>query len=254
MPMSRLFGSLIGNHAPYGNEDVRRGWRLALALRVFALLGFALVPASALADLVLSEVIVDFGPDQPPRRDIEVFNDGAERVYLIVQPAEIKAPGTAMEARRESPDPEALGLLVTPNRLVLEPGQRKLVRIAALNPPDVRDRIYRVTFKPVVGATQATTSGLKILVGYDVLVILRPTVPQATITATRTEQGVVLTNEGNTNAELFDGRQCDAQGTQCVELPAKRLYAGASWVVPLPLPTPVRYRVKAAGRLSVEQF
>ena len=219
-----------------------------------AFIGVGLSPRPASAGLVLSEVIVDLKAGAPPREDIEVLNDGAERLYVAVEPAEIKAAGTPAEARVEVRDPGALGLLATPNRLVLEPGQRKLVRIASLKPASDRDLIYRVAVKPVVGAIEATGSGLKVLVGYDVLVIVRPPHPAASITATRSNATIVFKNDGNTNAEMFGGRQCDAAGKSCIEFPSHRLYAGALWQVPIARDTPVEYSVKVGGDTTVRRF
>ena len=229
------------------------GWS-AVAGLFFALMAAALPLRPAAAGIVLSEVIVDLDASVPPRDDIEILNDGTERLYVVAEPAAIKAPGTPEEARLEVRDPGELGLLVSPNRLVLEPGQRKLVRIAALKPAINRDLIYRVTFKPVVGAIEADASGLKVLVGYDVLVIVRPPHPTASITATRSNGMIVLKNAGNTNAEMFSGRQCDASGRSCVELPSRRLYAGAVWQVPLTRDTPVEYLVKVGQNTSIVHY
>jgi len=146
----------------------------------------------AAADLVLNMVVVDLVPGQPPRADIEASNTGSERIYVVAEPAEIVNPGRPDERRVASPDPAALGLLVTPQKMILEPGERKLVRIAAIAPPARTDRIYRVTIKPVAGDVSAATSALKILVGYDVLVIARPAVMTGTVTATRTGASMTL--------------------------------------------------------------
>src|SRR5258706_3399483 len=198
----------------------------------------------ALADMSLSQVIVDLGPDQPPRDDIEVGNTGRERLYVVVEPAEIMSPGQPGEHREQRRDPEQLGLLATPSRLILEPGQRKLVRIVALAPRGERDRIYRVVIKPVVGELAAQQSALKILVGYDVLVIVRPKKPVDGVTGARSGRTLTIRNAGNTNAEIFEGRQCDEAGKNCAELPAKRLYAGASWEQILPPDAPSAYTVR----------
>lgn len=124
-----------------------------------------LIPGAANADLILSEVIVDFGPDKPAREDIEAWNNGTERIYIVAQPAEILAAGTSGERRVEAADPSQSGLLVTPRRMVLEPGERRLVRIAALSNRPEHDRIYRVTIKPVVGDVKAGASAIKFWLG-----------------------------------------------------------------------------------------
>jgi P pilus assembly chaperone PapD len=205
-------------------------------------------PASA--DMVLDKVILDFTPDAPARDDIEVWNNGTERLYVMVEPNEVIAPGQAGEHRIADPDPAKLGLLVTPQRLILEPGERRLVRIAAIVPRGTQDRIYRVTIKPVVGDVSAAQTALKVMVGYDALVIYRPAAPTGTVTATRAGKSIVFTNDGNSNVEMYQGRQCDAAGKDCRDLPARRLYAGARWEQPLERDTPVEYRI-TTGRTSV---
>ena len=226
-------------------------------LACLACAGFGLVlaaaPTAARAGLSVAPVIVDVQPNQPPRADVELFNDGTETVYVVVEPSRIEDPGDADEKRVRLADPQALGLLATPNRLVLQPGQRKFVRIALLSPPGDADRIYRVTVKPVIGEVKSGETGLKILIGYDLLVIQRPGKPDASIIASRAGDTLTLKNAGNTNAELFQGQQCDPQ-RQCTPLPGHRLYAGASWSVPIKPGLPIDYAVKVGTKITAQHF
>jgi P pilus assembly chaperone PapD len=217
-----------------------------------ALLSFAV--SSAEAGIVLSELIVELQPGKQLKDDIEVWNDSPDRAYVTVDPREILHPGTADEMVRKDPDPEKLGLLVTPTRMVLEPGQRKLIRLATLAAPSANERIYRVTVKPVVGDLQAQNSGLKILVGYDVLVLVRPTVSSPNVSAVRSGRTLNFSNSGNASVELVDGRQCDSSRIHCVDLPGKRLYAGASWNEQLNSDLPVEYTIKEGGRVDRRTF
>jgi P pilus assembly chaperone PapD len=221
------------------------------------LVGLALIwlgaPAAAWAGLSVAPVIVDLPPSEPPRADVELYNDGTETLYVVVEPSRIENPGDASETRVNLTDPQALGLLATPNRLVLEAGQRKFVRIALLQPPGDTDRIYRVTVKPVTGDVKASETGLKILIGYDLLVIQRPAKPSAAIAASRSGDTLTLKNAGNTNAELFQGQQCDAQ-KHCTTLPGHRLYAGTSWSVPIQAALPVDYSVKIGTKITAQHF
>lgn len=226
-------------------------FRHGLALTAAAMLALGLA-APATADMVLDKVILDFTPGAPPRDDIEVWNSGTERLYVMVEPHEVIAPGLPEEHRVSDPDPAKLGVLVTPQRLVLEPGERHLIRIAAIVPRGPRDRIYRVTIKPVVGEVSAAQTAIKLMVGYDALVIYRPEAPQGSVTATRAGGTITFANDGNSNVELYQGRQCDAAGKDCRELPARRLYAGQHWQQPLTRGTPIEYRV-ATGRASTVQ-
>ena len=210
--------------------------------------------APASADLVLNQVIVDLVPDKVPRLDIEATNTGKERIYVVADPFEILDPGRPDERRVANPDPAALGLLVTPQKMILEPGERKLVRIASIAPRGTTERIYRVTIKPVIGEVTAPNTALKVLVGYDVLVIVRPSVMTGAVTGARTGGHLVLTNTGTTNVEIYDGKQCDAAGAACTPLPARRLYAGASWDQPIDPARPVDYRIKTGDKAEQKRF
>ena len=207
----------------------------------------------ARADIVLSQLIVDLQRGGHAREDIEIWNKDSSRAYVAVEPAEIVDPGRPSQSRRSEPDPEKLGLFVAPARMILEPGQRKLIRIAALGSDAGRERVYRVTVKPVSGPLSSDNSGLKVLVGYDALVVIRPQQMRPSVTGTRTATGLVLHNEGNVSVELVDGRQCDQGRQHCVPLPSKRLYAGAGWTVALPGNGPVDYSARSpAGTVSLK--
>jgi P pilus assembly chaperone PapD len=220
---------------------------------ILGALAWQLLPAPAAAALTLSQVIVDLIPGRPLREDIEAWNDSNERMYIVAEASLIANPGLASEKRLQDPDPEKLGLLVTPTRMILEPGQRKVLRVAAITPAGPTDRIYRVTIKPVSGGAAGPT-GLKILLGYDVLVVVRAAELHVDLIAQRANLSISLANRGNTNVELFDGQQCDPQRKHCVELPSKRLYPGADWVQALPGDGPVEYTVKAAGQVTRRTF
>lgn len=205
----------------------------------------AFLHSSAQAELVLSQLVVELRPGEVSRQDIEVWNNDTERAYVAVEPRRIVQPGQPGESRLENPDPEKLGLLVSPVRMVLEPGQRKLLRFADILPPSERERVYRVTVKPVVGALSSDQSGLKLLVGYDALVLVRPAKAIEGVSAVRAGRKLTWRNDGNTSVELTDGKQCSGVGGDCVSLPGKRLYAGASWTVDLVQDSPAEYVVRS---------
>ncbi len=204
-------------------------------------------PSALLADMALSKVIVEFRPGEPLREDVEVINAGNENLYLVVEPREVIQPGTDAEERVERRNPQEVGLLVSPTRVVIEPGARRIVRLSLFEQPAGRDRIWRVTFRPVVGETSAQTSALRVLTAYSVLVMAYPPAAAADVAGSRAGRRVALENRGNSNALLFDGRQCDAAGNNCRDLPTRRLYAGNRWQVDLPYDTPAQWRVQDAN-------
>ena len=213
---------------------------------LIALLLGCLAPA-ARAEIVLSQVIVDMKPGSSEFQDIEVYNDGDERLFVAAEPARILNPGQVNETRVSEPDPSAFGLLVSPQRLVLEPGQRRVVRVAALGGRAATDKVYRVAIKPVAGELSAAATALKVLVGYDVLVLLRPAAVAGEVTAVRQGRKITFHNGSNTAQEIYNGRQCVA-GQPCVALPAKRVYAGADWCIALPDDAPAEFTVSDGTR------
>lgn len=251
----QLLTSVIDRHREKSTANPAETSARCIGIFLAGTVAFWMVLCSpAQARLGVSPVILDFQPDQPRSNDIELFNDGTDRVYVVVEPSEIKGAGTPAEQRIQMPDPKELGLLAAPNQLILEPGQRRFLRIVMLNDPADVDRIYRVTVKPVVGEIESSTTGVKILVGYDVLVIQRPLRPKSAIVGSRSATTLTLTNGGNSNAELFSGRECDAGKRHCNDLPGHRLYAGASWTVPIIANDSVEYSIKTGATVSTQNF
>jgi Mat/Ecp fimbriae periplasmic chaperone len=219
------------------------------AIMLFGL-SSATLPSSATAELVLSQVIVDIQADEPAREDIELYNSGDERIYVAADPFLIENPGSESQTRIPATNPQDSGILVTPQKLVLEPGERRLVRVAAIAPRPSEDRIYRISIRPVIGEVAADADALKVLIGYDALVLVRPSVVTGDLEAEKTGQTLTFFNASNTSHELFEGRQCDASGENCVTLPGRRLYPGIRWDQQLPYSTTVTYKDAVGERVS----
>lgn len=221
---------------------------------VLALAAFVQPLSPARAELVLSQLVVELDPAGGSREDIELLNADSERAYVVIEPAEIIGAGLPSESRKRERDPEKLGLLVSPVRAILEPGAHKIVRIAAIAPPSHQERVYRVTVKPVAGSVAAESSGLKLLVGYDVLVLVRPLRPTDNLIARRSGDALIIRNGGNASVELMSGKQCEAAGRQCRTLPGRRLYPGAEWSIPNAGEGQVEFAVRGARGVSRKTF
>jgi len=226
----------------------------SLLLRGAVAAALGALPAAANAQLILSEVIVELKPGAAMREDVDMSNVSTDRLYVLAEPREIVAPGMPAETDRRDPDPEKLGLLVSPSRSILEPGQHKLLRVAVLGGAADRERVYRVTVKPVVGEVTSSQSGLKLLVGYDMLVLVRPSVARVAVEGMREGHDLVIRNRGNSSVEMFGGKQCDAASANCADLPSKRLYAGAEWRIPLPGSGPAKYNIKSVTGTAEQRF
>ncbi len=226
--------------------------RVPVGALIAASLLLAATPARA--ELVLSELIVDLQPGKHARDDVEIWNKSDQRTFVAVEPRQILNPSMANQSERRDPDPEKLGLLVSPTRMILEPGQRKLLRIATLASANDREQVYRVTVKPVIGSVESPDSGLKILVGYDLLVLVRPMQMLPNVAVSRNGRALTFNNQGNVSVEIIDGTQCNSSHAECKELPGKRLYPGASWTAELGSDLPVQYTLRSPGRTDRKTF
>ena len=195
---------------------------MVLRSLLFALL--LLFPATAHAQLAIDRLWVDMDDGQANRADLVVRNESADVYYITVTSNEIVAPGTQQEERKLLTDPEALGLLVTPNRLVLRPDEMRAIRIVSLNSDLATDRIYRINITPQIGelsledeSAENRGIALKLLAAFDVLVTVRPEKSESRLTAQRLGNTLRLSNEGNTNLLLLQGSVCPASGTNLSE-------------------------------------
>jgi len=214
-------------------------------LRAFAVTSLILFSAWSMAAMQISKSIIDYQPGDPSRQDIEISNPDAEPLYIKVEIKQIVNPGMENEKIVVVTNPKESGLLATPNRLVIPPGATKMVRVVNLKGLTDKERIFRVALTPVPADIEAETTGVKILVGYQLLVLIQPIAPKPDVVATRAEGKLTLVNNGNTNVLFSAGKQCatakvddkkadDKEATEdCVELTAFRLYAGNTHVVDL---------------------
>ena len=225
---------------------------LSLTISLFGIFG----TATAQANMLLSNVIVHFEPGKPTRQDVEITNAGTDPMYVDIEPTRVLEPGTENESRVKITDPRADGLLVTPNKMILPPGATKVIRLVKIGAA-TEERVYRITAKPVAAGVEAEQSGLKIMVGYEILAIVYPNEPLPNLEVARTGQNMVMRNNGNTNILLREGYQCatkDQPLEECDNLPARRLYPGNEWQVDLPQDLPVKFYQSVGTRNFVEEY
>ena len=205
-------------------------------ISIFSSVLLLLLASPAHAEFIVSEMIVDFGEKSPRQHDLEVVSHDKETQYIATETYVIENPGSEKEKRTLFTDPQKSGLMITPNKLVLPAGSRKMIRMLLLKPQGETDQVYRVVIKPVIQGVEADKQlmALKVLVGYETVVIVRPKDAKYELVAERKGNSLTLTNKGNTNANLQSGQQCDATGSNCKELNVGRVYAGQSWTTTLP--------------------
>ncbi|MFT7652880.1 MAG: P pilus assembly chaperone PapD [Limisphaerales bacterium] len=208
------------------------------------------------ATMELNNVIFHFEPGESARQDVEVFNSGEDTLYVEVEPAQVLSPGTPSEGRSMIRDPRKAGLLVTPNKLVIPAGESKLVRLVKLGNTS-EEKVYRIATKPVVGGIEADQSGLKVMIGYEVLAIVYPDDVKPNVEVQRKGKTLFVKNLGNTNVLFREGFQCETPDTpkeECEYLPGRRMYPGNEWQVELPRDLPVIYYQSIGTRNFVETY
>lgn len=208
----------------------------------------------AKADFVLNSAILEFNKDKPPQQDVEVVSRSDKNDYVVAEISEVLSPGLADERRTVITNPLNSRLLVTPNKTVLAAGGRKTIRFVLLKPLDDKEHIYRVAIKPVIkGLDNQSIVGLKVLIGYEVLVILRPLQPNPSYNAIRNGNRFTAANTGNTNILFQNGQQCGDTAT-CKVPPVLRIYPGQTGSVDLPFGTKVIYSVWDGATSSEKEF
>jgi len=217
--------------------------------RIAALLVWLVFTANAWAGIFVDRSIVTFEQGAASRQDVRVTNDDAENpAYIQVEVLSVESPGTDAEQQVRMTDPEHMTLLATPEKMIIPPGGQKLVRIVNLEPGTEAERIYRVNVTPILPPLQDEAEGnlVRVVVAYQLLVIVPPALPEASWTAKREGKKLTFTNTGNTNLLLHTGRQCAAPGSEdCRELVTHRLYAGNTWTQDLPFDQPAEYLVQS---------
>jgi len=249
--------------------DFMRKLFLTSALTLAATM-MAMVPMSSHANLSIDKLWVDFEAGESGRSDVVIRNDSEDRYYISVTVSEILNPGTEDEERVQEVDPEKIGLLVTPNRIVLDPGSIRSIRLVSLNQALPKDRVYRVLISPQVGAIKAKANAedeqsiaIKLLAAYDVLVVARPNGSAPEIESERNAERVTLKNVGNTNVLVLDGFVCPEEAGDepsvdtCTVFPTKRLFSGGEMDIDLNSPSDrviLRTKSAATGSAKLRNF
>lgn len=229
------------------------------------MVGLALfVPAAASAVMGVDRSIVHFEPDGPPRADVQVINPDDEPLYVQVEVLEVVYPGTLDEQRLPVTDPRAVDFLVTPNKFIVPPKSRKIVRLVNLGGHGDRERVLRVNLRPIPPPMEAETSGIRVLVAHQLLVVVMPGQPtRDNIVASREGGHLMLENRGNTNVLLRSGRACASESdlqaepaaeASCSPIPSRRLYPGNRWDVDVSYDGPVEFVLVQADESRRQRF
>lgn len=214
-----------------------RARRAATAGRTIGLVALLCVAATGAADanMVLSDVIVDLQAPGEMRHDVDVRNDGDDVLYIEVNVQRVPDPAVDASGRSPETDPRTAGLLASPRRLAIAPGERKRVRLVARRVPTEDDLVYRVAFVPRENEAQTEEAmAFKVLIGYEVLVLVRPPGAKPALDVQRDGTTLRVENRGRSSLLVRKLEYCPGDGAPCDELPGNRLYAGEVWNVELP--------------------
>jgi P pilus assembly chaperone PapD len=216
------------------------------------------------ASMVLDRSILVFAAGDAPRQDVTITNPDPETMFVEVEVLEVRQPGTDKEERIVVRNPEEIGLIATPKRLVLPSGASRVIRLVNLAGHGDTERVYRVNVKPVAAPEEQTPSddtekrmSIKILIGYQLLIFVDPQKRHVAIEGRRDGNQLYLANKGNVNAYLYDGRQCKEGETreQCASVEkATRLYPGNEKVLTLPRDQAVEFQMETAGQHVRQRF
>jgi len=225
-----------------------------------ALLLLTLAPLGQ-ASMVLDRSILTFAAGNAPREDVTVHNPDPEPLFVEIEVLEVRAPGTDKEERIVVRNPEEIGLIATPKRLMVPAGGSRVVRLVNLTGHGKSERVYRVNVKPVAAPEEGGESdkkgmAIKILIAYQLLIFVNPEKPDVLVEGRREGNTLHVQNKGNVNAYLYDGRQCNEGETkeQCATLQGLRLYPGNERTLTLPRKQAVDFMIEADGRHTSTHF
>ena len=200
--------------------------------------------AAAMADIFVDRAIVRLEPNSAPREDVKIINNGSEEGYVQVDVFEVRNPGTEQEERIKVTDPAAVKLIASPSKLAIPPNGQKMVRIVNLDPSRAEERIYRINITPVLPPLQEQSgSVVRVVVAYQLLVIVDSAQPREDLDIQRSGYHLSVTNNGNTNVLISDGKQCEEASEHCVDIAAHRVYPGNNWATELIFDSPVTFKL-----------
>lgn len=192
----------------------------------------ALVANPAFAAMSLDKIILYLQDKPNSREDIVVTNPDQETLYLQTEIYRVDNPGRPDEKRVRVVDPKDFKLLVSPSKAIIPAGEQKRFRLMSLEQNLEKEKVYRVTFRPVVGDIKSDQTALKILVAYQALVFVQPQSGTYQLSLSKaTKDKLSIANTGNVNVEVSGMQYCPASG-QCKSIEqGGRVYGGAELAV-----------------------
>lgn len=189
----------------------------------------SLSPRSLELKFSVSKMVVTFTSDMRPIADVVVKNRGDHPLFMTSNVKRLADPSVG-----DSPLVATTEVVSSPKKFELAPEDERAVRLLLNRSSDLdKESIYRVEIVPSAEPFESQNGRmvLNVATGIALLVIVEPRSPQPNLEWNWSEDGVTVRNTGNTNVLLERGQACG--GKRCYALPIKRIYAGASWSIPV---------------------
>ena len=220
-------------------------------MAAFFLAGF--LPLAGLAAIKVSTLRVDFIPTDKQFQDVFIENAGDKVEYVDISLFKRLNPAKQPEQieTNAGQDPKKFGMVVTPNKMAINPGQMKRVRLLNFNHGNTTDIVYGLRILPVEAPVQrAEDAGdvhaaaqVQMVSSFVIGVYVLPANANVNLSLTRSGKDLSIENKGNTNALLDEGKQCTADAKPvCDDLEPVRIYGGELVHVSLPKDLPASYQ------------
>jgi len=191
--------------------------------------------------------------------DINVQNNGEEVAYVNTAISTLVWDKNSISEQVPVQDPRKSGLMTSPNKLILQPGEMRKVRIQRTQPASDIERLYMVRVSPVVvdknitdpdhqeelKASGKVEASVKILIAYSARISVLPIKGRADFEIKRDGKKAYIINKGNLSVLFSQGKQCVSKD-ECVELATKLVYPNTTYTVELPDALPVTYSAKTS--------
>lgn len=230
---------------------------IKILITTLLILGILLNPISSQASKIsVSSIIIDF-KNNTKYLDVPVsnINENGEKAYVKNSLFEILNPGTPEQERIPLKKGSEQSIIASPQKMIIPFKGSKNIRLVSLHNNLEKDAIYRLNITPFAGDSKEKETVVKVLIAYDVLVIIRPKNPKTEYEVKRDGRKITITNTGNTNFVIDEGAQCSpTDPTKCDNLIGTRLYAGNSKTFDLKYDTKVDLSFTTLESIKKESY
>lgn len=179
--------------------------------------------------------MISFSAGEKNNQFVAIKNEGSKKAYVMMSAKKLLNIGDPTPKYYSNKNPKLLGLLVSPMKLVLKPGQTRKVRVTDLTKPEARkngDVFYKVFASQVAPPKKKgkESSGVGMKVEFNIntefYVISRANPMKPNLSTNITDGRINMHNEGNTTMQMDFITQCDKTKTTCKSFGNAILYPG----------------------------